>query len=320
VPAQQGQLMKLSDTWEGAGAVAAAGEASTIIGGHEANAAHAAAIAAKLRAMEATVVKTKALVNATAQETQHECEAIAASPFSNRQELLQSRIKFGLSQNMAYVTTNTTELANALGVPLNIPAVGRPPTPPAGQQAAGQDSQQAMQLLGQMGSMAAQLPQQLGQLLGQVPQQLSQPLQQLSQPLQQLTSMFSQAGSGGRGASGSPNPFSAFSNHPLAGGSGAGGGAGMVRAASLPGSGGTAAQTPLMVKLVGSHTAAAAVSEGAVAGSSAVGGVAPMAGGAGMGGMGMMGTRGTSGGSTAGLAIPAPLEHDLAEDDVDDDW
>src|SRR6185437_280322 len=34
VPAQQGQLMKLSDTWEGAGAVAAAGEASTIIGGH----------------------------------------------------------------------------------------------------------------------------------------------------------------------------------------------------------------------------------------------------------------------------------------------
>ena len=50
VPQQQGQLMKLSDGWEGAGALAAAGEATTIIGGHEANAAHAAAIAAKLRA------------------------------------------------------------------------------------------------------------------------------------------------------------------------------------------------------------------------------------------------------------------------------
>jgi len=57
VPQQQGQLMKLADVWEGAGAVAATGEASTIIGGHEANAAHAAAIAGKLRAMEATVVK-----------------------------------------------------------------------------------------------------------------------------------------------------------------------------------------------------------------------------------------------------------------------
>src|SRR6185369_13889421 len=119
---------------------------------------------------------------------------------------------------------------------------------------------------------------------GQLPQQLSQPLQQLSQPLQQLTSMFSQggqAGSGGRGASGSPTPFSAFSNYPLAGGSGAGGGAGMVRAASLPGSGGTTPQTPLMSKLVGTQAAAAAVGEGAVAGT-AVGGVAPMSSGAGM--------------------------------------
>ena len=61
VPQQQSQLMNLTDDWEGAGSLAAAGEASTIIGGHEANAAHAAAIAAKLRAMEATVVKTKVL-------------------------------------------------------------------------------------------------------------------------------------------------------------------------------------------------------------------------------------------------------------------
>src|SRR5262249_59315628 len=102
VPQQQGQLMKLADVWEGAGALAATGEATTIIGGHEANAAHAAAIAAKLRTMEATVVKTKALVNAVAQETQQECEALQALPVSNTQELVQSRIKLGLSQNMAY--------------------------------------------------------------------------------------------------------------------------------------------------------------------------------------------------------------------------
>jgi hypothetical protein len=61
VPQQQGQLMKLSDVWQGAGALAATGEATTIVGGHEANASHAAAIAAKLRAVEATVAKTKAL-------------------------------------------------------------------------------------------------------------------------------------------------------------------------------------------------------------------------------------------------------------------
>src|SRR5215217_7988750 len=35
VPQQQGQLMKLSDSWEGAGALAATGEATRIIGGHE---------------------------------------------------------------------------------------------------------------------------------------------------------------------------------------------------------------------------------------------------------------------------------------------
>lgn len=80
VPQQQGQLMKLTDVWEGTGSVAAAGEATTIIGGHEANAAHATAIAIKLRAMEASVVKTKLLANTIAQETQAEAEAIAAMP------------------------------------------------------------------------------------------------------------------------------------------------------------------------------------------------------------------------------------------------
>ena len=324
VPQQQSQLMNLTDEWEGAGSLAAAGEASTIIGGHEANAAHAAAIAAKLRAMEATVVKTKMLANTIAQETQHECEAIAAMPFSNAQELVQSRVKMGLSQNMANVTVNTTELANTLGVPPSIPLPGAPMTgtkqaEDAGEEAgkqASQGSDQAMQMLSQLGSMAGQLP----QMLMQIPQQMMQPLQQLSQPLQQLTSMFGQGGkSDSMGAAGLP--FSSFSNHPLAGGGGAGGGSGMVRAASLPGSGGVPSQTPLMANLVGSKPVSTAPAEGALAGSTAVGGVAPMAAGGGMGGMGPMmgGARGESGGTVSGLAVPAPLDHDYDDDD-DDDW
>jgi len=199
VPQQQGQLMKLADVWEGAGAVAATGEASTIIGGHEANAAHAAAIAGKLRAMEATVVKAKMLANTIAQEVQHECEAIAAMPFSNAQELVQSRIKMGLSQNIANVTAHTTELANTLGVPPSMPFPGAPSVPGAKEtkdtaeeasKQAGGGSQQAMQMMSQMGSMATQVPTQLGQAVMAVPQQMGQQLQQLSQPLQDLTSMF----------------------------------------------------------------------------------------------------------------------------------
>jgi hypothetical protein len=318
VPQQQGQLMKLADTWKGGGALAAAGEATTIIGGHEANAAQAAAIAAKLRAMEVTVAKTKALVNATATETQQECEAIQAMPISNTQELLQSRIKLGLSQNIAYITANSTELAAGLGVPPNIPNPGAPPGTAPASQAADKGSQQAMQMMMQMGQMAAQLPQQIGGMLTQAPQQLMQPLQQLAQPLQQLTSMF--GGKGGAGGA-APTPFSSFSNHPLAGGSGASGGGGMVRAASTPGSGGVALQTPFMANLIG--TQAGVASEAVLASSGAVGGVAPMAaGGAGMGGMGMMGHRGESGGTASSLEMPAPLEYDEDDDadDADDEW
>ena len=330
VPLQQGQLMQLADAWEGAGALAATGEATTIIGGHEANAAHAAAIALKLHAMEATVVKAKMLANTIAQEVQHECEALSAMPFSNTQELVQSRIKMGLSQNIANITTHTTELANTLGVPPSIPFAGAAPSVPGGKETkdtaeeaakqAGGGSQQAMQMMSQMGSMAAQLPMQLGQAVMAVPQQMGQQLQQLSQPLQQLTSMF---GAGGKadalGAGGMP--FSSFSNHPLAGGSGAGGGSGMVKAASLPGSGGTPLQTAQMSKLVGTRAVSTAPAEGAMAGSTVTGGVAPAAAGAGMGGMApMMGHRGESGGTAASLAVPAPLEHDLDEGDDDDEW
>src|ERR1700712_1172730 len=239
VPLQQGQLMRLADQWKGAGSLAAGGEATTIIAGHEANAAQAAAIALKLRSMEATVAKTKVLVNATAMEVQQECEVLSSMPFGNAQELVQSRIKMGLSQNIAMITANSTELAAGLGVPPNIPNPGAPPGTAQASQAAGKGSDQAMKMMMQMGQMAMQLPQQIGGMLTQAPQQLMQPLQQIMQPLQQLMS------AGGKGgSSGASLPFSSFSNHPLAGGSGAGAGGGMVKAASLPGAGGLSAPAP----------------------------------------------------------------------------
>ncbi|MFO7163606.1 MAG: hypothetical protein DIU75_009675, partial [Mycolicibacterium hassiacum] len=60
--------------------------------------------------------------------------------------------------------------------------------------------------------------------------------------------------------------------------------------------------------------------EGAAAGASAAA-VGPVPLGAGPMGMApMMGQRGESGGTTASLAVPEPLEHDLDEGDYDDDW
>jgi hypothetical protein len=73
----------------------------------------------------------------------------------------------------------------------------------------------------------------------------------------------------------------------------------------------------MMAKLVGTTMDDVAVRP-AGAGSTAVGGVAPVSGGMG-GGMGMMGHRGESGGTAASLAPPPALEYDLG-DEVDDDW
>jgi hypothetical protein len=312
VPLQQSQLASLAAKWSGTSSVAAAGEATTIIAGHEANAAHAAAIALKLQAMEASVVKTKTLANATAEEVQQECMALqaAAALVSNAQELIESRIKMGLSQNTAFVNEGAAELANGLGVPPSLPTPGTPPGTAQGEQAGQKGGQEMMQMLSQMGGMAAQLP---GQLMGMVTQAPQQLMQQVSQPLQQLTSMF---GKGGSGSGAGVSPFKAFSNHPLAGGSGAGGGAGLVKAASLPGSGGSSLQTPMMSKLVGTTVDDVAVRP-AGASTTAVGGVAPVS--AGVGGMGGMGHRGESGGTAASLAPPPALEYDLG-DEVDDDW
>jgi len=183
--------------------------------------------------------------------------------------------------------------------------------------AQGQPLQQGMQ-------MGAQMATQLGSTLGQIPQQagqmLMQPMQQLTQPLQQVTSMFSQLGSAGTdkvqmGLIGA----SPLSSHPLAGGTGPGSGAGLVRAASLPGAGGTTPRTPLLANLIG-ETKSVAVAPGAAAGAGAAG-LAPVgAGGAGgMGPMGGMGRRGKSGGTKTGLTAPGVLPQDLAEDE-DDDW
>lgn len=175
--------------------------------------------------------------------------------------------------------------------------------------------QQGMQMASQLGSMVGQIPQQAGQMI-------SQPMQQLTQPLQQVTSMFSQMGGMGGDRAGAQMGLigaSPFSNHPLAGGSGAGSGAGLVRAASLPGAGGTSPRTPLMANLVGQAASPVAVPVGAAAGASAGGAVPIGAGGGGMGPMGMMGHGAKSGGSKQGLTAPSTLPQDLGEDE-EDDW
>lgn len=187
-----------------------------------------------------------------------------------------------------------------------------------------QQAGQSNQMMNQGMQMGMQMASQLGSTLGQLPQQgmqmVSQPMQQLTQPLQQVSSMFSQMGGlgGDKGAQMGLIGASPLSNHPLLGGSGAGSGAGLVRAASLPGAGGTAARTPLMAELIG-ETKSVSVAPGAAAGSNAAG-LAPV--GAGAGGAGPMGAMGhgtKSGGSKQGLTAPSLLPYDLAEDE-EDDW
>lgn len=182
------------------------------------------------------------------------------------------------------------------------------------QQGAQQGMQMGMQLASQLGSTLGQLPQQASQMV-------MQPMQQLTQPLQQVTSMFSSMG-GDKSAQMGLIGASPLSNHPLVGGSGAGSGAGLVRAASLPGAGGTSARTPLMSKLVGAEiepTVSPVGAAGAAAGATGAG-LAPVgSGGGGTGPMGQMGHAEKSGGSKQGLTAPSPLPQSLGEDD-EDDW
>lgn len=175
------------------------------------------------------------------------------------------------------------------------------------QQGAQHGMQMGMQMAGQLGSTLGQLPQQAGQMI-------SQPMQQLLQPLTQMSSMFGGLGSNDRAQIGLIGA-SPFSNHPLAGGSGPATGSGLVRAASLPGAGGTAPTTSLIANLLGQGGGAAATpaAAGAAAGGKGAG-PAPV----GAGGMGAMGQNSNCGGSKGGLKAPAPLVQDLNEDESDD--
>ncbi|KUI05378.1 hypothetical protein AU189_03130 [Mycolicibacterium acapulense] len=175
-----------------------------------------------------------------------------------------------------------------------------------------QGMQMGMQMASQLGSTLAQVPQQGMQMV-------MQPVQQMTQPLQQVTSLFTQLGSslGSEKMQVGLVGASPLSNHPLAGGSGATSGAGLVRAASLPGAGGTMARTPLMADLIGQPTAMSG-GPGAAAGAGGAG-LAPVGAGGGAGPMGQMGQRAISGGSKHGLTAPRVLPQDLGEDE-DDDW
>lgn len=174
-----------------------------------------------------------------------------------------------------------------------------------------QGMQMGMQVGSQLGSMVMQAPQQMMQ-------SVAQPVQQLVAPLQQVSSMFGQMG-GSNPAQFGLMGASPFSNHPLAGGSGPAAGAGLVRAASLPGAGGTLANTPLMNSLVAQPTTTAGVPTGAAAGGAGAG-LAPVGGGSGGGPMGGgLGNAGKSGGKRQSLATPSQLAHDLGEDEEDDD-
>lgn len=184
-------------------------------------------------------------------------------------------------------------------------------------ESSGQQGGQQNQVMQQGVQMATQMVSQGVSMVGQLPQQMMQPMQQLTQPLQQMTQIFSQVGSsfGSDRAQIGLIGASPISSHPLAGGSGVSTGAGLVRAASLPGLGGSSTRSPLMSNLVGPSTAPPPVAAGAAAGAGGPG-LAPVGGG-GSGPMGHLGQNGKSGGSRPGLKAPSPLPLD---DEDDDDW
>jgi hypothetical protein len=175
--------------------------------------------------------------------------------------------------------------------------------------------------------------------LNQFATQLSGPMQQMSQfgqqSFQQLQQLIQRAGGkGGLGGDPTADPqedsadqigllgANPGSTHPLAGGSGPSVGAGMLRADSLPGAGGSPPRTPLLAEFLGRSDPAAAptpaAATGGAAGSSAMGsGAAPL---------GAMGAGGQSSGTRSAPAIAMPLgrEDDDEDDGVnqsdEDDW
>ncbi|KHO25876.1 PPE family protein [Mycolicibacterium setense] len=169
--------------------------------------------------------------------------------------------------------------------------------------------------------MAMQMGQQAGQLAGQIPQMFQSQMQTLTQPLQQATQMVSQF-SGMGSQSGMQSGLvgaTPFSNHPLVGGGGPSSGAGLVRAASLPGAGGTPPRTPLMSNMLGITGEAKSAPMGAAGGGS--GGLAPV--GAGGGGGPMAGAHGKKGKTEEktkdALVSPTALTYN-DDHDEGDDW
>ncbi|MFV8048295.1 PPE family protein [Mycobacterium sp. 48b] len=171
--------------------------------------------------------------------------------------------------------------------------------------------------------MAMQMGQQAGQIAGQIPQMLQSPMQAMTQPLQQVTQMvsqFSSMGGSDRGMQVGLMGAMPFSNHPLAGGAGPSSGAGLVRAASLPGALGSPPRTALLSSMLGISGEAKPAAAGVASG--AAGPVAPVGAGGGGGpgapvGAGHNEKKG--GGTKDGLIAPTALTYDQSED-ADDDW
>ncbi|MBS9532797.1 PPE family protein [Mycobacterium sp. M1] len=173
--------------------------------------------------------------------------------------------------------------------------------------------QNPMQMVSQMGSQLASAPQQMSQMV-------QSPMQQLTQPFQQATSMFTQMG----GSHGQQMGFmgtSPLSNHPLTGGSGMSTGAGLVRAASLPGAGGSAPRTALLAKILETPTPP----QGAAAGPTMTTTSAPVGGGSGGGAgggapvnAGQRKKKSAEVENKEALATPILLLQDLGDDDADD--
>lgn len=164
----------------------------------------------------------------------------------------------------------------------------------------------------------------LQQTVGQVAE-LAGPMQQLAQPVQQVTSLFSTMGSGGTSGGSLGGDAQAaqigllgaspLSNHPLAGGTGPTTGAGLLRAESLPGAGGSIARTPLMAQLIDKPMAPVtpAAATGASAGATTAGGAAPV-------GAGSMGGHSAQAGATSRTALAVPARQPEVLDDDSDDW
>ncbi|TEA09127.1 putative PPE family immunogenic protein PPE68 [Mycobacteroides salmoniphilum] len=199
----------------------------------------------------------------------------------------------------------------------------------AGQQGGTQGAEDSagggQQLMSQAMPMATQTLQQGTSQITELPSKAMQGPQSMAQqlmgPLQQM--MSGSGGSFGTDSTGTPVDqvgllgASPFSNHPLAGGSGAGGGAGMLSGSAIPGAGGTAIRTPYMASLTtASATNGAAVGEVAPTTAATRAGMAPV------GGMpvGAAGHRGENGKSSSieGTVAPQALIFDGAVDNIDD--